>query len=89
MSDLNPLFENLPQNYSGGFKLQMDKNLSSFNSINHHRRGQNVLFCNGSVQYVKKRLMGIEEDDIFTLRNKLFYNGSEIPDCTSDSFLAP
>lgn len=89
MSDLNPLFENLPQNYSGGFKLQMNKNLSSFNSINHHRRGQNVLFCNGSVQYLKKRRVGIEKDDIFTLRNKLFYNGAEVPDCTSDAFLAP
>ena len=55
----------------------------------HPRRGQNVLFGDGSVSFRKKRCVGVADDDIFTLRNTLFYQGHEVPSCRTDTFLAP
>jgi len=89
MADLNPLFEKLPKNYSGELRLRLNKKLHRRNSINHSRRGQNVLFCNGSVKFVKTRRVGISEDDIFTLRDREVYRGVETPTCEADTFLAP
>ncbi len=89
MSDLNPLFENLHPKNAISFKLKLDEELASINSINHDRRGQNVLFCNGSVKFVKTRRLGAEMDDIFTLQNTHIYQGTEIPSSDTDSFLAP
>ena len=89
ISDLNPLFERLPQNFANDFKLKLDKKLLGLNSINHGRRGQNVLFCDGSSKFVKKRYVGITEDDIFTLQDTNTYEGTEVPSCETDAFLAP
>lgn len=89
MSDLNPLFENLHPKNAISFKLKLDEELASINSINHNRRGQNVLFCNGSVKFVKTRRLGAEMDDIFTLQNTHIYQGTEVPFHDTDSFLAP
>ena len=88
MSDLNPLFEKLP-NYSAVLNLRMDKVLLTVNSINHNRRGQNVLFGDGQVKFVKIRRIGIAEDDIFTLQNTKIYQGCELPSREADAFLAP
>ena len=89
MADLNPLFEKLPQDYSHPFKLHLNKDLLTLNSINHSRRGQNILFCDGSVRFVKIRRIGISEDDIFTLQNTDIYQGVEVPSRETDAFLAP
>lgn len=89
MADLNPLFERLPQNFANDFKLELDKKLLRLNSINHKRRGQNVLFCDGSSRFVKKRYVGITEDDIFTLQDTNVYKGTEVPSSETDAFLAP
>ena len=89
IADLNPLFERLPRNYSNPFKLRLNKDLLTLNSINHNRRGQNVLFCDGSIDFVKKRDIGISQDDIFTLQNTDIYQGIEVPSCEADAFLAP
>ncbi len=89
MSDVNPLFENLPQNYSKPLNIQLNKALLTLNSINHNRRGQNVLFGDGSVKFVKMRRIGIAADDIFTLKDIRVYQGSEVPSCETDAFLAP
>jgi len=89
IADLNPLFENLPADYSSHFKLRPTKKLLTVNSINHNRRGQNVMFCDGSVRFVKRRRIGITEDDIFTLQDVKVYKGCEVPSCESDFFLAP
>lgn len=89
MADLNPLFERLPRNDSNSLKLQLNKTLSILNSINHNRRGQNVLFSDGSSSFVKTRYIGIAEDDIFTLQDTDIYQGIEVPSSESDSFLAP
>ena len=89
IADMNPLFEKLPQNYSNSFKLRLNEALLTLNSPNHNRRGQNVLFCDGSVKFVKTRRTGIAGDDIFTLQNTDIYKGVEVPSLESDAFLAP
>jgi hypothetical protein len=89
ISDLNPLFERLPQNYSKSFKLKLNKDLLTLNSTNHNRCGQNVLFRDGGVKFVKMRRIGIAEDDIFTLQNTDIYEGIEVPSYEADAFLAP
>jgi prepilin-type processing-associated H-X9-DG protein len=89
IADLNPLFERLPDDYSRPFKLKPNKDLLVLNSINHNRRGQNVLFCDGSVKFVKVRHIGAAADDIFTLQNTDVYEGVELPSCEADAFLAP
>jgi len=89
ISDLNPLFERLPNTYSRPLNLQLNKDLLNLNSINHNRRGQNVLFYDGSVRFKKTRHIGIVADDIFTLQNTDVYQGVEVPTCETDAFLAP
>ena len=89
IADMNPLFERLPHNYSVPLKLYLSKELSNLNSTNHNRRGQNILFCDGSVKFKKIRRIGIIEDDIFTLHNTQVYKGCEVPSCETDAFLAP
>jgi hypothetical protein len=88
ISDMNPLFEHLPKEFEQ-FKLQVDEKLKMLNSLNHNRRGQNVLFDDGSAGFVKTRFVGVNGDDIFTLQNTTLYQGSETPDRETDAFLAP
>jgi len=89
IADLNPLFERLPANYSSPLNIRLNDKLFALNSINHNRRGQNVLFCDGSTKFVKMRRIGIAEDDIFTLQGTDAYQGTEVPSCETDAFLAP
>jgi len=89
MADLSPLFESLPGDYSKPLKLRLNKDLLTLNSINHRRRGQNVLFGDGRVEFVKTRHTSLSEDDIFTLSDTDVYQGFEVPSCTTDFFLAP
>ncbi len=89
IADLNPLFERLPENYSSPLNIRLNKKLFTLNSTNHKRRGQNLLFCDGSTKFVKMRRIGITEDDIFTLQGTETYKGVEVPSCEKDAFLAP
>ncbi|MHC4123624.1 MAG: hypothetical protein ACYSSI_08645 [Planctomycetota bacterium] len=89
MADMNPLFENLPNDYSGSLKIELDNKSANKNSSNHNNRGQNVLFCDGHVDFKKNRNIGIQADDIFTLKNTSLYKGYEVPSCETDAFLAP
>ena len=89
MSDLNTLFEILPRDYSNPLRVPLNKKLSTLNSINHNRRGQNILFDDGCVKFCGKRSIGITADDPFTLKNILIYNGTERPARETDDFLAP
>ncbi len=88
MADRNPLFETLPD-FSKPLRLRLNKSLLTLNSINHNRRGQNVLFGDGRVEFLKTRHIGISEDDIFTLQDTDIYQGCEVPSHESDAFLAP
>lgn len=87
MADWNPVFEELPEDFSKPFSLRLTKKLLSLNSINHNRRGQNVLFGDGQVKYLKTRYIGT--DDIYTLMDTNVYKGDEAPSCDTDLFLAP
>jgi prepilin-type processing-associated H-X9-DG protein len=59
------------------------------NSPNHGGRGQNVLFCDGSVVFVKGRTVDVSLDDIYTIQNTQTYKGIEVPTSEADAFLAP
>ncbi len=89
MADMNPLFENLPEDLPKQLRVQLNKTLLTLNSINHKRRGQNVLFGDGRVEFIKKRFIGITRDDIYTLQDTDEYLGCEVPSCETDFFLAP
>ncbi len=88
MADWNPLFEQLPD-FSRQLKLQLNRKLLTLNSINHNRHGQNVMFGDGHVRFLKTRFIGIAKDDIFTLQDTDVYQGCEVPSCETDFFLAP
>ncbi len=87
ISDMNPLFERLPGELEQ-LKLQVDDALAKLNSLNHNRRGQNILFDDGSVGFFKTRSVD-NDDDIFTLQNTTLYQGNERPTCEADVFVAP
>jgi hypothetical protein len=92
MADLNPLSERLPKDYSESLNLRIDEALMAINSINHNRRGQNVLFGDGSAKFIKVRHIGITLDDIYTLQEMSSgceLKGCEVPSCEADAFLAP
>jgi hypothetical protein len=93
MADRNPLFEDLPKDFSKPFRLQIDRKSPTPNSSNHSyfgsRRGQNVLLGDGHVKFLRTRYVDATKDDIFTLQNTDVYQGFEVPSCETDSFLAP
>jgi hypothetical protein len=89
LADVNPIFEQLPQNYSEGFLRELNKRLMQANSVNHKGRGQNVLLSDGSVEFLKTRTWGPGNDDIYTLAGKDKYYGHEVPANRADVFLAP
>lgn len=89
MADMNPLFETLPEDFNQEFRLQLNRTLLTLNSINHNRRGQNVLLGDGHIEFLKSRFLGFTKDDIYTLQDTDVYQGCEVPSCENDSFLAP
>lgn len=92
MADLNPIFENLPQKCLCEVRLRLNDKLLTINSINHNGRGQNVLFGDGAVRFIKDRHIGTAADDIFTLQEMgrgFEVKGCEVPSCETDAFLAP
>jgi prepilin-type processing-associated H-X9-DG protein len=86
VADMSPVFEILP---SPSAPINISDELLHRNSANHSGTGQNVLFCDGSVQFVKSRQLGPSLDDIFTLQNTRTYQGTETPASEADAFLAP
>lgn len=92
MSDITPVFEKAlsdrhGRTRSGAVRLKLDEKLLKRMSSNHREKGQNILSSDGSVRFIKVRI--INEDDIFTISNIRYYEGREVPCEESDTFLAP
>jgi prepilin-type processing-associated H-X9-DG protein len=87
IADMSPIFEKTLPSPSEPVKLS--DALLKQNSTNHSGRGQNVLFCDGSVQFVKSRHVDVSYDDIFTIQDMRTYQGTELPMSEADAFLAP
>jgi hypothetical protein len=91
LADLNPISEQLPSDYSSPFSLRLSKELMG-NSPNHNRRGQNVLFCDDSVEFASRRTVKNSIDDIYTLNQMCDgceITGTEVPASNDDTFLVP
>jgi len=93
MADSNPLFEELPKDFSEAFELQIDGKSLALNSSDHsyfgNRRGQNILLGDGHVEFLRTRHFDASKDDIFTLQDTDVYQGWEVPSSETDFFLAP
>lgn len=92
-SDMNPLFQKIPfqtslyQKLNEFDRIHLDEKTRTLMSFNHRAKGQNSLFCDGSVEFMKTRI--INNDDIFTVKDVDVYTGKEIPCDPEDVFLAP
>ena len=95
--DLNPHFQKInttQQNYQSRNefeKILLDEQLKQMMSASHGGKGQNILYCDGAVQWIKVRVIAhnSETDDIFTIQGVDEYTGKEVPTNTDDVFLAP
>ncbi len=87
MSDLNPVFESNGPPALSVVDEELIKRLRDRLSSNHLGKGQNILWSDGSVQYIKVR--SIQGDDIYTIKGIVIYEGREVPCEPEDTFLAP
>jgi prepilin-type processing-associated H-X9-DG protein len=92
LADLNPLSEKLPSNDSTSMSIRLNRELLR-NSPNHNRRGQNVLFCDGSVEFNRGRTTKVAATDDIYMLNQMCdgceITGTETPATADDAFLVP
>jgi hypothetical protein len=90
LADRNPLFAQISESActqnEGDFSVCVNDDLKTIMSPNHKWKGQNVLYSDGSVTFVKVRR--INNDDIYMLKGIDVYVGREKP-CKGDTFLVP
>jgi hypothetical protein len=89
IADVNPVFENLPNDFSKELNIHLNNEMLKANSVNHRGKGQNVLCSDGSVFFKDNRFVGPGATDIYTIQNQTTYHGNETPASTSEVFLAP
>ncbi len=90
LADLNPLSEEFPREFSTIPSIELRDSLLKANSRNHNARGQNVLLCDGSVEFSRTRRTTTSDDDIFTLRTMSpgqRVRGTERPASDDDIFV--
>ena len=95
--DLNPHFQKIcttQKNYQSRNefeKILLDDQLKQMMSASHGGKGQNILYCDGSVEWIQVRVIAnnSETDDIFTIEGVDEYTGKEVPTKENDTFLAP
>jgi hypothetical protein len=93
MSDANPIFQARLKNSDSLSGNEFDpiilsEKLLNANSYNHLRKGQNILFSDGTVKFTAQRVFN-QNDDIFTVQDTDTYRGTEKPSCETDVFLVP
>ena len=87
-ADANPLFEKCRKGDIDCFeRFRLTGKMLDMASVNHAKKGQNVLFKDGSVRFSGSRTFS--NDDIYTVRGEMEYTGSESPSCVNDVFLVP
>lgn len=93
VADMNPIFQQIPfqpsiyQQLNEFERVQLNEQLRQMLSPNHRRKGQNSLFCDGSVEFIQTRVYN--NDDIFTIQGVDTYTGKETPFNPDDIFLVP
>ena len=80
LADSTPVFE--------GGRFSPDR-LKASASKNHKRRGQNVLYLDGSVRWSTDASAGVGGDNIFLASGVYEYDGDERPTGATDTFLLP
>lgn len=88
IADMSPVFANVSASEKP-LIVNLNDALLKQNSPNHGGRGQNTLFCDGSVVFVKGRTVDVSLDDIYTIQNTKTYQGVGLPASDADAFLAP
>ncbi|WP_146684372.1 hypothetical protein [Limihaloglobus sulfuriphilus] len=90
-ADTNPIFDFAsklkPDIQEKFLKLHLTEAHRTALSKNHNSQGQNVMFSDGSVDFISGRTL--YQDDIYTLQDISTYQGNETSLCTADVFLAP
>lgn len=81
-ADANPLFQ------KGKFHRGTDGTLTP-NSHTHGGKGQNVLFNDGSIRFIKTPVLDESDDNIWTANNIEDYQGTEAQQSATDAFLTP
>jgi hypothetical protein len=89
LADMNPHFETLLLQPDRERPLRFDRQAAGLNSLNHKRRGQNILSGDGHAHYARSRFIEDESDDIYTLENHSLGGCRNLPTCLDDAFLAP
>ncbi len=87
-ADKNPIFADFDSKLQSVVSVPDGSKLRTVNSRNHNNGGQMVLFSDGSVIFMKNRLVGPQSDDIFTIKKRVEYFGTEKPEA-GDIFIAP
>lgn len=91
--DLNPVFREIPDTQNMYAKLNefekilLNAQLKQMLSSSHNDKGQNILKCDGSVEWIRVRV--VNDDDIYTIKDVEVYTGKETPQSSNDTFLAP
>jgi len=92
-ADSNPVFQKIPsqnaiyQKFNEFERILLNEQLRQMMSTNHRKKGQNVLYCDGSAEFIRTRI--INHDDIFTVKDVQVYTGKETPCDPADIFLVP
>jgi len=92
-SDMNPVFQKIPCNKNVYTELNefekvlLNEQLRQMLSSSHGCKGQNILYSDGSVEWVRVRV--VNDDDIYTVRGVDAYTGKEMPATEDDIFLVP
>jgi hypothetical protein len=92
LADRNPIFEEFPRDCSSSPSIELHKRLLTANSRNHRQQGQNILLCDGSVEFIKTRRTSFSDDDIYSLQAMTPGQricGCERPSSDADTFVAP
>jgi hypothetical protein len=93
MADANPIFEGCFKNKDSLKRrefesIKLSDKLMRANSRNHRGKGQNVMFSDGKIVFMKNRAID-DLDDIFTIKDRQTYSGVESPASEADIFLVP